>query len=177
MKAIITALTILFISFVAPAFAADKTTDTADRQILGVLVALNNNEIAAAHYITKQKVDAQVKQFANLMIKDHTQNLHQTMSFEHKLGSPLESDDSKTMIKDGNDELATLKTLKGKELETAYIDAMVKGHQAALQTIDDNLLKNVTGEALKKQLEATRTHVEHHLEVAKEIQGKLQATT
>jgi putative membrane protein len=173
MKAIITALTILLISSLAPAFAGEKATDKADRQILGILVAVNKNEIAAAQYIKAHKVDAEVSKYAQLMIKDHTANLHQTMSFSHKVGSPMPSDDSKALVKEGHETLASLKKLKGKELEKTYIDDMVKGHEAVLQTIDDNLLKNVTNEQLKKQIEATREHVDHHLEAAKEIQSKL----
>jgi putative membrane protein len=173
MKAIITALTLFLTFSIAPAFAGDKAADKADRQILGILVAVNKNEIAAADYIKSHKVDADVKKYAQLMIKDHTANLHETMAFSHKIGSPLPSDDSKALQKDGKETLASLKKLKGKDLEKTYIDDMVKGHEAVLQTIDDNLLKNVSNEKLKKQIEATREHVDHHLEAAKEIQGKL----
>lgn len=177
-KALITALTVFLISSLSPVFADESSkegADTADRQILGVLVALNKNEIAAGNYILNKKVDPQVKQYAHMMVKDHTQNLHQTLGFARKLGQPLPSGDSKALQQQGQEELANLKTLKGKELESTYIDNMVKGHEAALQTIDDNLLKNVDSEKLKKQLEDTRTDVDHHLEVAKEIQNKLQA--
>ena len=141
MKTTIVAL--LLASIVSPAFAGDKTADTADRQILGVLVALNKNEIAAGDFVGSRKVDPAVKKYAHQMVKDHTENLHQTLGFTHKVGQPLASDDSKTLQKDGKEELDALKKLKGKELATTYIDNMVKDHEAALQTIDDNLLKNV----------------------------------
>jgi putative membrane protein len=177
MKAIITAFILFLLSTLAVAGTShDSATDKTDRQILGILVAINKNEIAASDLVAKRKVDTQVKQFAHMMVKEHTQNLHQTMSFAHKIGQPLSSDDSEALQKDGKETLSSLKPLKGKELETTFMDDMVKGHEAALQTIDDNLLKNVTNEKLKKQIEATRVHVEHHLQDAKDIQSKLQAT-
>jgi putative membrane protein len=167
----ITAFTLSPLAHAADASATDKKTD---QEVLGTLVTLDKNEIAAADYVLKQSVAPGVKDFATMMTKDHGDNVKQATKMSKKLGgSPIVNADAKTLKAQGKDELDALKKLKGKELEVTYINDMVKDHKDALETIDGSLLKNASNPDLKKMLEATREHVQHHLEVATDLQSKM----
>jgi putative membrane protein len=55
------------------------------------------------------------------------------------------------------------------KFETAYLDAMIKGHNEALAMIDSKLLTAAKLDAVKKHLTDTRTHIAMHLEQAKKL--------
>jgi putative membrane protein len=159
-----------------PTAATEQSTpDTKqkEQEVLGTLVVLNKNEIGAAKFIEKNKATPAVKKYAVLLDKDHSENLAKVIELSHKLGKPVINDDANKMKKEGEEQLAALKELKGKELDKTYIDDMVKGHEAALDLIDNTLLPNSTTPELKKFVEDTRKHIAHHLEEAKAIQAKL----
>jgi putative membrane protein len=146
-----------------------------DADILGVLVVLNNNEIAAGNEASKKATDPKVKDFAEMMVKQHTQNLDDTMKLSEKINiKPMDTTKSNSMKKQGKMQLDKLSAMKDKAFDAAYMSDMVKGHADALKLIDNSLLKNVTNPELKAQLEETRKHVEHHLEAAKEVQKDLK---
>jgi putative membrane protein len=167
------AILALLASFSVAGFAADTSAQTKDREILGTLVALNKNEIAAAKEVEKSKISADVKKFADFMIVEHGKNLRETMKLSRTLGKP-ENDKKALMLKaKGLKELASLKITKEKNMNKTYIDDMVADHESALELVDNDLLKNVTNAKLKKHLEMTREHIAHHLDEAKAIQAKL----
>jgi putative membrane protein len=174
MKLKLLAIVTLSLFTSAYAIAEDTTDKTQDQKIIGTLITLNKNELAAANYIAgKKDVSPDVKKFAKWMAKEHSKNLQETMKLSHTIGKPIMSTDATDLKKQGAEELTSLKGMKGKEVQTQYMDDMVKDHEGALTLIDDNLLKNVNNTELKQLLQDTRTHVDHHLQEAKEIQSKL----
>lgn len=157
--------------------ATQSTAQSAqkDREILGFLIVLNTNEIAAAKTVAGKSVDKDVSDYATLMIEQHTQNLKDTLTISQETKmEPLDTAEVVTLKAKGKNELTVLMPLNNVAFEKAYIDAMVKGHTDALAAIDMQL-KEVTNPELKKHLTATRAHVIHHLEKAQEIQKTLQA--
>ncbi|MEJ7672886.1 MAG: DUF4142 domain-containing protein [Chitinophagaceae bacterium] len=75
------------------------------------------------------------------------------------------------VMKKGAGELAILIPMDGKDFETGYLDAMIKGHTEALDMIDNKLLKTAKNDALKAHLTETRGHIAMHLEQAKKLKG------
>ncbi len=73
------------------------------------------------------------------------------------------------VIKKGTGNFATLISMDGKDFETAYIDAMIKGHTEVLDMIDNQLMKIAKNDMLKAHLTETRGHVAMHLEQAKKL--------
>ena len=162
-----------------PTFAADKEKAAdlkADGEIVAYVIALNNNEINAAKLVKTRKVDPMVSDFANLMITQHTANLDATKALAKKEGiKPIETTKVTDLEKAGKKMVSDLKAIKEDDkFQKAYITDMVDGHKQALETFDSYLLAHVKNAELKKHLDATREHVDHHLQVATEIQGKLK---
>lgn len=152
--------------------AATDTSQT-DAEIIGWLQTLNENEIAAASLAKQKKLNSEVRGYADLMIADHTKNLHDTMSLSKKLKIvPAQNDVVNSMEQDGAKMKSDLEPLNGKDFQKAYIKDMVDGHSDALKKID-SYLKDVNNAKLKTLLQATRTHVNHHLMLAKKIQKDL----
>lgn len=154
----------------APA-SADAVSDTApptadDSLALGLLGAVNEHEIAAAKQAEEKKVSAPVMEFAEMMETQHSENQAKTTS----LGTLASTPEVQAMVDKGKRELDELGKKSGKEYETAYIDAMVKGHTEALSLIDTRLISLASSEPVKKHLTETRDHVAMHLEAAKKLQ-------
>lgn len=146
----------------------------AEGKILGTLIVLNKNEIAAANLAMKKTSNSQVKSFAALMMKQHSDNLKKTELLSHKLG--IKISEGKVAMKleaQGKKDLRHLNKLQGSSFDKAYMSAMVKGHQAALNLVND-LISKSSNPLIKKHLEATKTHVAYHLQKAQEVEKSVQ---
>jgi predicted outer membrane protein len=152
-----------------PPPAAEASVPAADDSLaLGLLAAVNEHEIAAGQQAESKKVSAPVLAYAQMMIKQHGENLAQTKA----LGTLASTPEVQAMKDKGKSELDALGQKSGKDYETAYIDAMVNGHTEALGLIDGRLLSLASTGPVKDHLTATRGHVVTHLEEAKKLQAK-----
>jgi len=148
-----------------PMAPTGDTARTGDPLALGLLSAVNEHEIAAARQAKEKKVGGAVLEFANLMEKEHSANQSQTLA----LGTPSDSAEVKAMKDQGRAELDALGAKSGDDYRKAYVAAMIKGHQDALNLIDTKLLPAATGDAVKAHLRETREHVAMHLEQARKL--------
>jgi putative membrane protein len=134
---------------------------------LGMLMAANEHEVAAADQAIAKKVTGDVLAFANMMKTDHGKNLAETGA----LGGTKEGARITELRSKGDAELAALDAKSGTEYEQAYIDAMVKGHSDVLAMLDGTLIPAATDAAVKAHFDATRTAVAKHLEEAKKLKA------
>ncbi len=152
------------------ALPATSTTTTDDSLALGLLAAVNEHEIAAAQQAESKKVSAPVFAYAQMMEKQHGDNLSKTKS----LGSLASTPEVQAMKDKGKSDLEALSQKNGKDYETAYVDAMVSGHTEALALIDGRLLSLASVGPIKDHIIETRGHVVTHLEEARKLQAKEQ---
>lgn len=138
-----------------------------DALALGLLGAVDENEIAAAKQAKGKQVSAPVMAYAQKMDTEHSDNLTKTQS----LGTLASTPEVQTIKDKGKQELADLDKKSGKDYETAYVDAMVKGHTEVLSLIDARLLTLASTGPVKDHLTATRGHVAEHLAAAQKLQG------
>lgn len=150
-----------------PAEPAPTEATTDDALALGLLNAVNANEIAAAVQAQEKKVTGKVLDYARMMEKDHGENRRTTES----LGSPAQTPEVQALMDKGKAELDALGKRSGKDYETAYVEAMIKGHAEALALIDTRLIPLASSEAVKKHLSQTRDKVAAHLEAANKLKA------
>jgi len=143
----------------------EATQRDSDSQALGLLAALNENEIAAARQAQQKGVSGPYLEFAQLMQTEHGDNLRKT----RQLGTPGAGAEVESLKNKGRQELAELGRHQGKDYEVAYARAMVKGHQEALTLIDERLSDLARSAAVKSHLAQTRQHVAMHLDLAKDL--------
>lgn len=172
----------LLLAFIMAGFIGSPLVNAADTalqakkdgEVLDILIVLNKNEIAGAGAALKKSKNPAVIKYAELLKKDHTQNLKDTEAVSKKIGvAPVPTELATDLKREGKKDLKSLNHLKSKQFDKDYINAMVKGHTHALKLIDDNLLKNASNEEVVSLLNATRPHIEHHLEDAQTIQKEL----
>jgi len=145
------------------------TASTTDAQIMAQLIALDENEVRAAMVAEQKKPGQQYLDFARTLHQDHGKDIAATQQLGIKIGStPAEGAEVQKIHDKGATALAKLVPLKGDEFGPAFADAMIKGHQDALQMID-HWMKSAQNNALKQQLTDARKHVEAHLKQAQQL--------
>ena len=145
--------------------AATPASD--DALALGLLAAVDDHEIQAAQQAKSKQVSAAVMDYANMMEKQHTDDLIEIKT----MGALADTPEVQAMKEKGASDLAELGKLSGKEYETAYMDAMVKGHTGVLALIDGRLLSLASPGLVREHLSKAREYVAMHLEAARKLQG------
>ncbi len=143
-----------------------------DATILGLIVAIDDNEIAAAMDASTKKVRQDVLAYARMLHKEHGQNLKDTLELGVAQGIvPAENATVTAKRLEGANELVKLAPMMGDEFAQAYVAAMVKGHEGVLALIDGKLLPAAKDEEVKRHLTETRGHIAMHLDQARGLQG------
>jgi len=160
----------------AAAFAATGAFAQApnDAQIAHIVVTANQVDIDAGKLAEKQGSNAEVKAFGKQMVTDHTAVNKQATDLAKKLKvKPEDNPTSQSLKKGGEENVANLKKLKGKDFDKAYVDHEVAYHQAVLDAVDKTLIPSAKNAELKGLIEKVRPAFVAHLEHAKMIQSKL----
>jgi putative membrane protein len=166
------------------AFAADDSGDRVnsekglgvtltDAEVVQVLHVANEGEIKAAQAAKAKAQRADVKQFAEHMLKDHTAMDGKVKALQQKLGlTPKDSVLSRALQAKANTAIATLKPLKGEAFDKGYIMSQVSMHGDVIEAARDSLLPSAQNAELKALLQESGPKIEAHLQHAKELQGK-----
>jgi putative membrane protein len=161
------------IALVAPivAFAQAKPSDP---QIAHIVVTANQIDIDAGKLAKSHTKNKEVQAFAQQMITDHTAVNKQAGALAKKLGvKPEDNDTSKSLKKGAEENMASLKKLKGTQFDKAYIDHEVTYHQQVLDAIDKVLVPSAQNAELKGLIEKVRPAIQTHLDHAKHVQADL----
>ena len=146
-----------------------------DAQIAQIVLTADSVDVDYGNLAVKKTKNAQVKAFAETMIRDHTSVNNQATALAKKLGmTPEASDTSKSLKSDGEKEMAKLKAMRGAEFDKAYIDNEVAYHESVIGALDKVLLPNAKNAELKSLLESGRPIFVSHLNHAKEVQASLR---
>ena len=166
---------------VIPALATAQTSPAAaaaaptDPQIAMIAVTADNVDIDAGKLASQKATNPKVKEFAELMVRDHTSVNNQATALAKKLNlTPEESATSRSLKSDGDKMLAKLKGLSGAAFDKAYVDNEVTYHETVAKAVDDTLIPNAKNAELKSLLESARPIFASHLTHAKELQGTLK---
>ncbi|HEY4554951.1 MAG TPA: DUF4142 domain-containing protein [Lysobacter sp.] len=161
-----------------PGSATAGATAMTEADAVGMLVAINEHEIAAAEQARSKNVKGRVLEYANMMHKEHTQNLQQTRALEGSAGVTAGTGGDVAAQRTKSEAKRTqLASLSGDAYERAYIDAMVQDHQEALTMLDQRLIPAAQNAALRQHLTMTRDAVARHLEQARALQGGAAGST
>ena len=146
-----------------------------DAQIASIVVTANQVDVDAGKLAAARSKNPEVKKFAQLMVADHTGVNKQAVDLATRLKvTPQDNDTSRSLKKGGDDNIATLKGLKGAAFDKAYVDHEVAYHQAVLDAVDKTLIPNASNADLKALLVKVRPAFVAHLEHAKHVQASLK---
>lgn len=174
MKTILVSVLLVSLSAFAQE-AQQKAAGPTDPQIASIVVTANTVDVDAGKLAEKTSKNKEVKKFAKQMVTDHNAVNKSAVKLVTKLKVTPEDNDTSRALKNGGDEnLANLKTLKGKAFDKAYVEHEVAYHQQVLDAIDKTLIPSAQNAELKALLEKVRPAIAAHLEHAQHLQAKLQ---
>ena len=159
------------------AFAQGSSAAAAptDPQIAMIAVTADTVDIDAGKLASQKATNPKVKEFADLMVKDHTSVNAQATALAKKLNVTPEPSATSKSLKDGGDKaMAKLKGLSGAAFDKAYVDNEVAYHEQVLGAVDKTLIPNTKNAELKSLLESARPIFASHLNHAKELQASLK---
>jgi putative membrane protein len=164
----------LFCVIAAFAIGAKAQSGPTDPQIAAIVVTANRVDIEAGELAKANAVSPDVKQFAQLMITDHSGvNKAATDLVTRLKVTPEDSPTAQSLKKGGDDNVANLKKLKGAAFDRAYIDHEVAYHQAVIDALDKTLVPSAKNDELKALLVKVRPAFVAHLDHAKQLQATL----
>ena len=145
-----------------------------DAQIAHIVVTANQVDIDAGKLAEKQASSAAVRDFGKQMVTDHSAVNKQATELAQKLKvKPEQNKTSADLKKGGEENIAKLKKLKGKEFDKAYVDHEVTYHQAVLDAVDKTLIPSAKNQELKALIEKVRPAFVAHLDHARKLQADL----
>ena len=148
-----------------------------DPQIAAIVVTANQVDIDAGKLAKAKGHSKGVKEFAERMVTDHTGvNKSATELVEKLHVTPESNPTSESLQKGGDENLATLKKLKGRAFDKAYVDHEVAYHEAVLDAVDKTLIPSAHNAELKALLVKVRPAFVAHLDHAKRLQAELEKT-
>lgn len=148
--------------------------EPADSEILATVKAIDQHEIDAANTALDKNPSPEVRDFAQKMQTEHMQNMNELNAVAQEENLSVTDTAAVTAFKTkAKAKELTLKPFTGGAFEKMYIDAMVSGHQDALDKLDKDLIPQAKSEKVKDFLNKTRSSVSTHLDHAKKIQADL----
>jgi putative membrane protein len=165
---------ILFVSalFLSSSLAAAQSIT--DAQIASIVVTANQVDVDAGKLAASSSKNAEVRKFAQLMVRDHTDVNRQAVDLVTRLKvTPQDNDTSRSLAAGGEKNVAALKSLKGVAFDKSYVEHEVAYHQAVLDAVDQTLVPNAKNGELKALLVKVRPAFVAHLEHAKHLAASL----
>jgi putative membrane protein len=148
--------------------AASSPSSNPDQEFVTKAAQGNSAEVELGKIVAAKSKDPSVKQFAQMMVKDHTtalnelQELAQTKNLNFNDDLP---DDAKSLQE-------KLSNDSGKQLDKDYMDGMVEDHQKDVQEFTDKS-QNAKDPDVKQWASKTLPTLQKHLEKAQQIDAKL----
>jgi putative membrane protein len=151
-----------------------QTPGPTDPQIAAIVVTANQVDIDAGKLAKARAQSKEVRDFGQQMITDHSGVNKAATELVQKLHvTPEPNPTSESLQKGGDQNLATLKSLKGSAFDKAYIDHEVAYHEAVLEAMDKTLIPSAQNPELKALLVKVRPAFVAHLDHAKHLQTVL----
>jgi putative membrane protein len=169
---------ILSLAAVVPLVACRSSSDRArltDPEVAMVVRVSNLSEVREGQLARDKATDTAVRDFAQMMITDHTAASNKAEADLARAGIPSEDSQLSRQI-DANSGTATdslRAAASGRDFDRAYMDRQVEAHRYILGVIDQTLVPNAHSKALKAVLAEMRKTVQDHLTRAQQIQSNL----
>ncbi|WP_455923363.1 DUF4142 domain-containing protein [Pseudomonas putida] len=149
-------------AFMSPAFAATTSAFVSDATAGGI------TEVEAGKLALKKSSSADVKAFAQQMIKDHGAANEKLAALAHKLD--LVVPDDATLMDQAKKKILEM---RDESFDKAYANNQVKAHEDTIELFQKEVESSDKAE-LKDFAKQTLPKLQEHLKMAKELQAKHQ---
>lgn len=164
-------LVLLAIPHVGPADAQEAPALN-DAQIAHIAVTANAIDIEIGQFAERKGSAEGVREFASLMVTDHTGVNEQAAALAAELGvTPQDNAVSRSLREGADAAKRELAEASGAAFDRAYVAREVAYHRAVLQALDDTLIPGATNDQLQALLRQARGAIAAHLEHAERLHG------
>lgn len=154
-KTLLLALGATTVLATSAAFAAEEAKGPSDAQGAHIAYTADNIDIKYAELALKKTKNPAVKEFAELMVKDHTAANNEALALVKKLGvTPEDNDTSKSLTKQSVETYAKLQKLSGKAFDKEYAANELAYHHQVNGAVETVLIPNAQNEEYKNLLVA-----------------------
>lgn len=155
--------------------AAAQDTKLTDPQIAHIAYTAGDIDIKAAKQALEKTHNADVKSFAEDMVRDHTAVNKQALDLVKKLGvTPEDNATSKGLVKQSDEEYAKLSALNGAAFDKAYVENEVAYHHTVNTTLENTLIPGASNKELKDFLSTGLKIFQGHEEHARKLSSELK---
>lgn len=151
--------------------AREVTREFSDANVAAVLSEINSMEIESSRLALERSQNANVRQYAQRMIREHTAlQQAQNQMLEARGMMPEHNALSLTMTRNLEPTMAQLRQLSGPEFDRAYIALQKSAHRQALTTIDTTLVPSTRDPGLRQfVVQQVRPRISRHLQWIEQI--------
>jgi putative membrane protein len=157
----------------APALAQGAAKPT-DPQIAHIAYTAGQLDIEAAKQALEKSKNKEVRDFANDMVRDHTEVNKQALALVEKLKvKPEDNDTSRSLTKQAAAKRDELAKLNGAAFDKAYVANEVAYHKTVNGALETTLIPSASNAELKSLLQTGlkvfQGHQQHAEHVAKDV--------
>jgi putative membrane protein len=150
-----------------PSRAADSLSDV---EIAHAAYTADDLDIAYAKIALERSQTPAIREFAQLMIKDHTAANESALALVKKLGvTPKDNPFSQTLVKNGEAKKAELRGLSGAAFDRAYAQNELAYHQIVVKTVADQWIPSIQNAEFKKFMTDANDIFKAHLSHAQHV--------
>jgi putative membrane protein len=156
--------------------SATATTNATvtDANILAKADAGDSAEVAIAKYVRSQSTNAGVKAYASLLESDHGKGISKVEGTAKTASIAMQLPPNDTTAQETQHTLDHLKSLKGHDLDTAFVNHEIQDHQA---DIDDanKMAAAAQNPEVKKLVQGELPELKKHLDKAQALSKQLES--
>jgi putative membrane protein len=148
-----------------------------DANVAAILSVADSGEIRPSQAAQQQAQNAQVKEYAQMMVTEHGMLEDSLRALTGRLGvTPAPNAMSQQLRTQADSTMSALQGQTGAGFDRAYMQWMVASHQATLTALDTQLIPAIQNAEMKTAVQQqVRPKVEQHLQRAQQIQSSLGA--
>jgi putative membrane protein len=160
-------------SAAAPADSS-KSGQLTDANILAKADAGDSTETAVGKYMAANTSNAAVKSYAQLLERDHAKGISEVEAVAKKASIQMQMPSGDTTVQAAQHALDHLKSLSGKDRDTAFVNHEIEDHQ---HDIDDTKQMESSAKSpevkslLEKELPVLRKHLDRAQALQKQLGG------
>ncbi|HEY1752718.1 MAG TPA: DUF4142 domain-containing protein [Caulobacteraceae bacterium] len=146
-----------------------------DAQIAHIAYTAGNLDVAAGKQALAKSKNADVRAFAQEMVRDHTAVNEKALALVKQLHvTPQDNPTSQALTKQANATLARLSKLSGAAYDKAYVDNEVAYHKTVNGALRTVLIPDAQNAQLKSLLQTGLTLFTEHQTHAEQLDAKLK---
>ena len=154
--------------------AATPGGTMSDANILAQEHGGDSAEVAIAQYVKAHTSDAGVKSFAQLLIDDHSKGETEVQTVAKKASITPQPASNDTTSQETAHTIAHLSTLKGHDLDTAFVAHEIQDHQTDIADAH-KAATDAQNAQVKQLVEKSLPELQKHLDRAQSLNRKLTA--